>query len=121
MIGFSVLAVAGATIAIAHDMPWYWAPFCAALTCAGGGVLREIVINREPATLKGVIYEEVAVFGGLLLVAGLVLANRFEQSPWPVHAAMAFAIGAMILARLAILRHGWRYPHWLGGKRAASR
>ncbi|MBA4742076.1 MAG: ABC transporter substrate-binding protein [Azoarcus sp.] len=121
VIGFSVLAASGATIAIAHDMPWYWAPFCAAMTCAGGGVLREIVINREPATLKGVIYEEVAIFGGLLLVGALVLANHFEQSPWPVYAAMLFAIAAMIAARLIILRRGLRYPQWLGGKPQAQR
>ncbi|MDO9023731.1 ABC transporter substrate-binding protein, partial [Zwartia sp.] len=59
IIGFAVLATAGAMIAIVANLHWLWAPICAALSCAGGGMLRDIVINNEPATFKGVFYEEI--------------------------------------------------------------
>jgi uncharacterized membrane protein YeiH len=113
--GFAVLATTGALIAIASSMPWYWAPICGALTCAGGGMLRDIVINQEPATFKGVIYEEVAVMGALLLIIGLVLSNPFEHSAIPVYACVVASILSIVTIRLLIYRFDIRYPPWLGG------
>lgn len=113
--GFSVLAITGALIAIASSLPWYWAPICGALTCAGGGMLRDIVINQEPATFKGVIYEEVAVIGALLLIVGLAIANFFEHSAIPVYASVVAGIALIIALRLMIYRFDIRYPPFLGG------
>jgi NitT/TauT family transport system substrate-binding protein len=115
VIGFAVLAITGALIAIASSLAWYWAPICAALTCAGGGMLRDIVINQEPQTFKGVIYEEVAVIGALVLIGCLMVANLFEQIGLPVYVSIAIAILTIIAFRLAIYRFGIRYPRFLGG------
>lgn len=55
-------------------------------------MLRDIVINQEPSTFKGVIYEEVAVIGALCLVVGLMIANHFEYTPLPVYLSLILSI-----------------------------
>lgn len=110
MIGFSVLTVAGASIGVLADLAWFWIPACAALTCAGGGMRRDIVVNREPRTFMGVIYEETAIAGALLLTAGLLVANRFEHRPGMVGAALALTLLAVFAARWAVWRYDLRMP-----------
>lgn len=118
ILGFSVLAVTGAMIAISSGLAWFWAPVCAALTCAGGGMLRDIVINLEPHTFKGLIYEEVAVVGALVLLAGFAVANQFEQSRVPVLASVLGSIVLIAALRAWVFRSGLCYPKWLGGQGA---
>ena len=120
ILGFTALAITGAAISISSNLPWFWAPICAALTCAGGGMLRDIVINQEPSTFKGVIYEEVAVIGALCLVAGLMIANHFEYSPLPVYLSLILSIVLIICLRLAIYKYNLRYPKFLGGTNSAN-
>ena len=110
VIGFSVLATAGAMIAIISDLHWLWAPICAALSCAGGGMLREIVINNEPATFKGVIYEEIAVIGALIFVAGLMVANHYEHTSIPVYLSIGVAVSMIMLLRILVYRYHIKYP-----------
>lgn len=111
IIGFAVLATAGAMIAIISNLHWLWAPICAALSCAGGGMLRDIVINNEPATFKGVIYEEIAVVGALIFVFGLMIfANPQEHTAMPVYLSIAASLGLVILLRTLIARNNIKYP-----------
>jgi uncharacterized membrane protein YeiH len=113
--GFSCLAVAGAIYAIVADMQWFWVPVLAALTCAGGGALRDIVINQEPHTFRGVIYEEAAILGGIFIILGLLIANRFEHYVLPVYVTIFGALALIILLRLAIYKYDLRYPKSMGG------
>ena len=115
ILGFTALAITGAAISISSNLQWFWAPICAALTCAGGGMLRDIVVNQEPSTFKGVIYEEVALVGAFCLVIGLMIANHFEYTPIPVYLSLIFSIILIICLRLAIYKYHWRYPKFLGG------
>lgn len=78
-------------------------------------MLRDIVVNREPSTFKGVIYEEAAVVGALCLVGGLMIANHFEYSAIPVYLSIISSIVFIICLRLAIYQYHWRYPKFLGG------
>jgi NitT/TauT family transport system substrate-binding protein len=110
MLGFTFLAITGAVISVSADMPWFWAPICAALTCAGGGMLRDIVINREPMTFRGVVYEEVAVVGGLFVVAGLYVSNYFEHSPEPVWLSVGGGMLLVFALKWLIHHYHWRYP-----------
>ncbi len=114
MIGFSVLTVSGASIAVLADLAWFWIPVCAALTCAGGGMLRDIVVNREPRTFMGVIYEETAIAGALLFTAGLLVANLFEHRPGIVGAVLLITMTAVFVARWAIWRFDLRMPGYGG-------
>ena len=113
VIGFSVLATAGAMIAIISDLHWLWAPICAALSCAGGGMLRDIVINNEPATFKGVIYEELAVVGALVFVAGLMVANHYELTSIPVYVSIVATVCLIMLLRVLVYRYHIKYPKFL--------
>lgn len=115
IIGFAGLATLGAMLALAAGMPWFWAPICGALSCAGGGMLRDILVNQEPHTLKGVIYEEAAVIGGLVLTAGLFISNYFESSSTPVLLTVIFTFFFLISLRLIILKYNITYPAILGG------
>ena len=115
IIGFAGLATLGAMLALAAGMPWFWAPICGALSCAGGGMLRDVLVNQEPHTLKGVIYEEAAVMGGLVLTAGLFIANYFESSSIPVLLTVIFTFFLIISLRLIILKYNITYPVILGG------
>jgi len=115
VLGFSMLAVTGAMASITSGLPWFWAPICATLQCAGGGVLRDIVMNQEPKTFKGVIYEEVAIVGAFFLVFGLMISNHFENTPIPVFLSLIFSVLLIIGLRLAIYKYEWQYPKFLGG------
>lgn len=110
IIGFAALATAGAQIAVASNLPWYWAPICAALTCAGGGMLRDIVINQEPKTFKGVIYEEAAVIGALVFLAGLFIADHFEGTALPVYLSVAACLVTIIALRVVVYKFDIKYP-----------
>jgi len=111
IVGFAVLATAGAMIAIISNLHWLWAPICAALSCAGGGMLRDIVLNNEPATFKGVIYEEIAVIGAVIFVFGLMIfANPLEHHAVPVYWSIAASLGVMIVLRILIARYNIKYP-----------
>jgi NitT/TauT family transport system substrate-binding protein len=118
VLGFSVLATLGAVIAISSGLEWYWAPMCGALTCAGGGALRDIVVNSEPRTFKGVIYEEVAALGGLYLTAGLFIANFFPHSSLAVVLTVYSTTLFIIVVRLVNKKYDVRYPVWLVGRSA---
>jgi NitT/TauT family transport system substrate-binding protein len=109
-LGFSITAAAGALIAVRANMPWYWIPVLAALSCAGGGMLRDIVINREPRTFKGQFYEEQAFIGGVVLMLGLWIANAFEHTDRPVYAAVACSFLAVLASRILVDRYQIRYP-----------
>ena len=119
MIGFSCLAVAGAVYAILADMPWYWVPALAALTCAGGGALRDIVINLEPHTFKGMIYEEAALLGGLMIVLGLWVANSFEHSSTPVLVSIMGSTVFILAIKLVIDKFEIKYPQFISSSEEA--
>ncbi|WP_198411250.1 ABC transporter substrate-binding protein [Marinimicrobium alkaliphilum] len=112
LIGFSILATSGAQIALASSLPWYWAPACAALTCAGGGMLRAIVINQEPMTFKGVIYEEVALIGAALFLGGLFVANHFEATPIPVYLSVGLCLFTILGLKILVHEGNIKYPHF---------
>ena len=111
----SISAGASSMLALAAGLAWFWAPICAALSCAGGGVLRDILVNQEPQTFKGVIYEEAAIVGGLVLTVGLFIANQYESSAVPVLLSVGFTFLFIILLRLAIYHYHLQYPEILGG------
>jgi uncharacterized membrane protein YeiH len=110
IIGFTLLATTGACETAASRLEWYWVPLCAALTCAGGGALRDIAAQRPPNTFRGVIVEEIAVMGGLCLVAGLYLVRRFPESGISIHVSIIIAAAVMAISRFVVVQFDLRYP-----------
>ena len=104
-VGVAVFTLVGAKVALMAGLAWYWIPISAALTCAGGGMLLDVVTGREPHTFQGEAYEEIAVFGGLLLYLCLMIANQYEHSPWIVTASILFTLMAVYAARMAVIMY----------------
>jgi NitT/TauT family transport system substrate-binding protein len=86
----------------------FWVPFCAALTCAGGGMLLDIVTGREPRTFKGEPYEELAVAGAFVLLLCLEVADIFEHQAWIVTASIVVTLVFIFVLRLVVVKTGWR-------------
>lgn len=107
-IGLAMFTVLGTKVALIAGLPWFWAPFCAALSAAGGGMLRSIVTGREPPTFMGEPYEEIAVAGSLALLAMLMLASRHEHADWLVLAAIVVTLAAVFGLRILVVANGWR-------------
>jgi NitT/TauT family transport system substrate-binding protein len=113
-IGLASFAVIGTRVALLADLPWYWLPFSAAVSCTGGGCLMDIITGREPRTFQGEPYEEIAVLGSLLLILLWCAADGLQPATWPITVAMPLAWTAMLLARLWVVQRDWR--SWrLGG------
>lgn len=112
-VGFAIVTVYGALACILAGTKWYWAPFGAAMTIAGGGIIRDIIVNREPRNFRGAIFEEIGVISGLLVVVGLIIANQFEHSAWVVHTVLALTVVIITVVRLLVLKYDLRYPRWL--------
>ena len=68
----------------------------------------DVVSGREPRTFQGEPYEEIAIIGALLLLAGLQVADGFEHAPWIVTGVMAIALAAVFAARLVVVNRGLR-------------
>lgn len=107
-VGVAAFTLVGAKVALIASLAWYWIPICAALTCAGGGMLLDVVTGREPRTFQGEPYEEIAVLGGLLLYGCLHIANHYEHSPWMVTASILFTLAAVYGTRMAVIVFGVR-------------
>jgi NitT/TauT family transport system substrate-binding protein len=107
-VGVATFTVLGTKVAIIAGLAWYWAPFCAALSCAGGGMLRDIVTGREPRTFQGEPYEEIAVVGSLALFFMLWFASSHEHSAWMVTGAIALTMVGVFVTRMTVVLLGWR-------------
>jgi NitT/TauT family transport system substrate-binding protein len=106
--GMATFAVIGAQVAILAGLNWVWVPFCAALTCAGGGMLLDIVTGREPRTFQGEPYEEIAVVGGVIMLLGLNFADNFEHAPWMVTTTIIVTLVSVFTMRMLVIQFGWR-------------
>jgi NitT/TauT family transport system substrate-binding protein len=110
VIGFSIIAINGALIALIAHAAIIWVPIAAALSVAGGGILSDVLVNREHQGFRGAIYDEIAVVGSGILLVGLLLADRVEHRPEMVLAAVAITLILLLAMRFAVLHYGLRYP-----------
>jgi NitT/TauT family transport system substrate-binding protein len=109
-IGLAAFTVIGVKVAVVAELDWFWAPILAAMTCAGGGILSDIVLARESDVLKGELYEEVAAVGGLVLVGLLWLANVFGHSFAYIVGAIFFVLAFVFVFRIVIIKKDLRSP-----------
>jgi len=107
-VGLATFTVIGAKVALLAGLGWVWIPFCAALTCAGGGMLLDIVTGREPRTFQGEPYEEIAIAGGLFLLLALNMADWYEHAAWAVTASMLATMTLVFMLRTLVVTRGWR-------------
>ncbi|HEX9038061.1 MAG TPA: trimeric intracellular cation channel family protein [Ktedonobacterales bacterium] len=104
--GLALFCVTGTTKALAYHMGPVEAIALGALTAVGGGIMRDVLANEQPAVLRAdsELYAVPAVLGAALVV----ILQRFTLYN-PVTAAITIAL--VFALRMAALRYGWRAPH----------
>lgn len=70
-VGLSVFCVSGAQAALAEGASRTIAVVMAGITCAGGGILRDMMVNEVPLVLRGDLYMTPALIGATAYI-GLV-------------------------------------------------
>ncbi len=102
-LGLIAFSITGALLGISRDLNLFGIVILGFLTAVGGGIVRDVLINRVPSILTTDVYGSVALFVSLLLAL--------------LHAAGAlngysiFAVGSLAaLLRLIAYRSQWHLP-----------
>ncbi|TKK68089.1 trimeric intracellular cation channel family protein [Ilyomonas limi] len=108
--GLSLFAVTGAQKALSYGHNGEVAVLLGIMTAVGGGVLRDIVLNRVPVILEKEIYASAALIGALIVVLGNHL--KWVSNDWIAIIALTICFTLRILA----LRYHWNLPSFSNGK-----
>ncbi|MFC4560010.1 trimeric intracellular cation channel family protein [Virgibacillus kekensis] len=99
-VGLSAFAVQGAMYAQSIDLPLFAVMFSAAITGAGGGIIRDVLAQKKPIVLRQDVYLLWALFAGFII--GMDLLSESYQF------YILFAI--ILLLRGISQRYGWSLP-----------
>jgi uncharacterized membrane protein YeiH len=102
-VGLGFFAVAGAHKAFSHGGQVEPAIVLGVVTAVGGGVMRDVLLNRLPVILAREIYALAALVAAVIQV--LAEANGVFPNLAPV-----LAIGACLVIRFLAVRHAWALP-----------
>lgn len=102
-LGLGFFAVIGAHKALLFGHNVEVAIILGMVTAVGGGVARDVMLNRVPIILEKEIYAVAALVGSTTQVLGQLMEWRLAVTPW---------LGALICVaiRLLSLRYSWRLP-----------
>ena len=101
--GLAVFSVAGASTALALDVPPIQAALLGAITGIGGGMLRDILVGEIPEVLRGGLYAVPALLGASVVVAASEAGSQSAAFPL---LGMLVCFGVRIIA----LRHDINLP-----------
>ncbi len=103
-VGLSLFAVTGAQKALAYGHNGEVAVLLGITTAVGGGVLRDILLNRVPIILEKEIYASAALIGAVIVVLG----NYFNwlSGDW----VSVIALTVCFTLRILALRYHWNLP-----------
>jgi uncharacterized membrane protein YeiH len=108
--GLSLFAVTGAQKALSFGHNAEVAILLGGITAVGGGVLRDILLNRVPIILEKEIYASAALIGAIIVTLG----NYFK---WIPNDWIAFiALTACFALRMLALRYHWNLPAFSNDK-----
>ncbi len=101
--GLALFAVSGASKALDYGLAPFSAILLGMLSGIGGGIVRDILVNRTPVVLQAELYAIAAMIGAATVVAGLMFG--FPES-WTILA------GALLCfcTRYMAIRYGWNLP-----------
>ena len=104
----SLWATAGALIALADGLNWLSAVLLGTITAIGGGVTRDVMLQRVPAVFTdGPLYATVALFVAAVQVVSAKTLGAEDTT------GTIIAVAAGIALRLTAYRQGWRLPRGL--------
>lgn len=96
-LGLSVFAALGAAKAAEHDLGAIGIIFMAAITAAGGGVIRDILVTEIPMVLRADFYATAALAGGV----GFLVARAYGFSE---HVQLFTGAAATFVLRVSAMR-----------------
>ena len=102
-LGLGFFAVVGAHKAFVHSGRVEAAIVLGTVTAVGGGVMRDVLLNRIPVILEKEIYALAAVGAAVIQVLGEVNGWFPNLAPW-------VAIGACLVTRFLAIRYSWALP-----------
>ena len=103
-VGLSLFAVTGAEKTLHYGHNGEVAVLLGITTAVGGGVIRDILLNRVPVILEKEIYASAALIGALIVVLGHYL--KWVSYDWVAIIALAVCFTLRILA----LHYHWNLP-----------
>ena len=102
--GLSLFAVTGAQKTLSFGFTGQAAILLGITTAVGGGVMRDVLLNRVPVILQKEIYALAAFIAALIVVTG----NHFQWLPNDI--VSVIALGICFTLRLLALRFHWNLP-----------
>jgi uncharacterized membrane protein YeiH len=102
-IGLGFYSVIGAQKALVYQANAGMAVLLGVATAVGGGVARDVLLNRVPAIMQTEIYALAALVGASIQVFGELMGWSLFVTPW-------FAASIAIAIRLLSLHYGWHLP-----------
>jgi uncharacterized membrane protein YeiH len=102
-LGLGFFAVVGAHKALLHGANIEAAIILGTMTAVGGGVMRDVLLNRVPAILAKEIYALAALVAAVIQVVAEINGWLIGLTPW-------FAAGTCFAIRLLALRYSWGLP-----------
>ncbi|MCU1482656.1 MAG: hypothetical protein JWQ19_3442 [Subtercola sp.] len=101
--GLALFAVTGAQKALDHHSNGLVVVILGTMTAVGGGVVRDVLLNRVPLVLSGDFYATAAAAGAL----AVYVATRAKFAPaW----AMSAGFAVCFVLRIVALTYGWQLP-----------
>ncbi len=101
--GLALFAVVGAVKAIDSRLPALSAALVGTVTAVGGGVMRDLLVDRVPIVLREDVYATVALLGAAIVAFGL--ARGLDRT----RVAVVGGLACFVL-RLAAYHFGWNLP-----------
>jgi uncharacterized membrane protein YeiH len=103
-IGLSLFAVTGAQKALSYGHNGEVAVLLGITTAVGGGVVRDVLLNRVPVILEKEIYASAALIGALIVVLGRY--QKWLSDDW----VSIIGLTACFALRILALRYHWNLP-----------
>ena len=104
-LGLGLFAVTGAQKALLFGSNAEAAVLMGMVTAVGGGVARDVLLNRVPVILQREIYASAALVGAAIATAGNLLGQDSPALTW-------CAVGACFALRMLSLRFRWNLPRF---------
>ena len=113
-LGLAAFTVIGVIVAVECGCQplWLWGPLLAALTGAGGGIIRDVFrADADNPGLKGSFYAEVALIWGFILSAFLTwYANSLVYQPSHITWAVVLVLIGALITRMTVFYFRIRSP-----------
>lgn len=103
-VGLAAFGLTGAVVGIEAGLSVFGVMVLSFLTASGGGIIRDLMVNRVPSILSSDFYGSIAI----LIAAALYLLEMFEIRN---DMTMAIVLVAALILRLIAHYKGWQLPH----------